>query len=294
MIKLLFLDLDGTLLNKSGEVTKETLEAIRKGRRYGIKVCIATGRSISRTKPLAKFIDGFKFDDYVICLNGSKIYKFTNDILNQVESHPIIEEDAQMIFKKANDLGLTVLGYGEKDTKYYTNKRFSLLSMFVKRTSGLQPIKYKGEKLLDESISKFLIKGNNEKLNKMKKFLTKKEFEWCGSSYASDKSIEVSKKNINKLTGVKFVAKELGIEAKDIAYFGDGANDIKALKWVGHSYAMGNAIDEVKEVAKFRALSNNENGIIEPLEKYAAQLESTTVSSNTVLSDFAEPQNEKK
>ncbi|MDO4538359.1 MAG: Cof-type HAD-IIB family hydrolase [Coriobacteriales bacterium] len=71
----------------------------------------------------------------------------------------------------------------------------------------------------------------------------------------------------HKASGIERLAQRWGIDPADCAAFGDGENDIKMLEYVGHSYAMANAEDTVKAVAKYGCPSNEEEGVLTTLEQ---------------------------
>lgn len=81
-------------------------------------------------------------------------------------------------------------------------------------------------------------------------------------------TIDLVHKGINKAKGVDDMLKYYQLEQKDLIAFGDGENDIGMLKACGYSYAMANANEKAKEVAKYEAPSNDDNGVLKVLAKY--------------------------
>ena len=80
-------------------------------------------------------------------------------------------------------------------------------------------------------------------------------------------SIDLIVPNCHKASGLKRLAERWGISPSECVAFGDGGNDIEMLKYCGESYAMANAPQEVKNVAKYTCPSNNDDGVIITLEK---------------------------
>lgn len=80
-------------------------------------------------------------------------------------------------------------------------------------------------------------------------------------------SIDLIISGLHKASGIKKLVKRFGITAAECAAFGDSGNDIEMLKYCGESYAMDNAAQEVKDVAKYICPSNNEDGVLVTLDK---------------------------
>jgi hydroxymethylpyrimidine pyrophosphatase-like HAD family hydrolase len=78
--------------------------------------------------------------------------------------------------------------------------------------------------------------------------------------------LTINPKNTNKLSTLEKICKDLGCSIDDVVFFGDGENDLVLIENVGTGVAMENAIDIVKEKAKFVTLSNDNDGIAEFLE----------------------------
>ncbi|QHX35665.1 HAD superfamily hydrolase [Spiroplasma sp. TIUS-1] len=290
MIKMIGFDLDGTLLNSKGGVNKNTIEAIRAARKYNVKIIINTGRSIGRVEEISRSIDGYKFDDYIVTLNGAKIFKFSDDNLTEVVSKPFSEDQIKEIFKKAKDLKLKIFAYGVSGKKSFTNKKGSIIAIGMSKYNKLPLSKYDGTTLPTELFSKMIIRGSSKNITTFKKFLTKKEYIFTSASYpkTNPKILEVTAPGIDKLYALKMIAKEFGIKQSEIAYFGDGENDISSLKWVGSSFAMAEAPDQIKEVSKFRVEQGE--GITEAILKFVEEHVDESHASNTILSDEAAPE----
>lgn len=87
----------------------------------------------------------------------------------------------------------------------------------------------------------------------------------CVSSGHGD--IDLIAPGIHKANALGKLADHLEIHPEEIAAFGDGGNDLEMLKFAGYSYAMANGQEHIKKAAKFGAPSNDEEGVLEVLEK---------------------------
>lgn len=84
-------------------------------------------------------------------------------------------------------------------------------------------------------------------------------------------SIDILPHGIHKAWGLEQVLNRLGIDPEHVMAFGDSDNDIELLSYVGYSYAMENATDRVKAIAKYRAPSHLESGVFRVIETYIRQ-----------------------
>lgn len=80
-------------------------------------------------------------------------------------------------------------------------------------------------------------------------------------------SIDLIMPGCHKASGLKRLVERFGITPEQCAAFGDGGNDIEMLQYCGHSYAMENAPENVKDAAKYVCSSNEEDGVLVTLEK---------------------------
>lgn len=79
--------------------------------------------------------------------------------------------------------------------------------------------------------------------------------------------------SVNKGSALKYFLRYFGAKPNELIAFGDGMNDAEMLKLAGYSYAMANAEDHVKKIAKYEAPSNNDDGVLEVLDSYLAKVE---------------------
>ncbi|WP_338985321.1 Cof-type HAD-IIB family hydrolase [Spiroplasma endosymbiont of Diplazon laetatorius] len=261
MVKLIALDVDGTLVKKKNLVSKVNIKAINEAREQGVKICIATGRNISRAMKVAKAIGIDLAHEYVITLNGGATYKYEGTAKPKlIEEHLFELEDFKIIYDKAKEYKLSTFSYAKDPGVSYVVKK-NLFTYVLKKVSGRKLVKYNRDTITDTSY-KIIIYGNKKGIAKIKEDLKPKEYEMFSWSYVPHSSnIEVNPKGVDKLYALQNVAKEYGIDAKDIMFFGDGDNDMRAIKWVGHGIAMGNSKKDLKEIAKNQTKSNKKHGV---------------------------------
>ena len=131
----------------------------------------------------------------------------------------------------------------------------------------LPRLKFKDFDDIEEKVARINFMGNQDELDKFyeenKEVLEKDYMTMRNETY----SLEVLKKSSGKANSLEKLCEYLNIDLANVAYFGDGANDVEAIKLAGLGIAMGNAKEETKEAADYVTSTNDEAGLAEFLEK---------------------------
>lgn len=269
MIKLLAIDMDGTLLNEEKHIDTPQKEAVQKAIEAGIKVVLCTGRPLFGVLPVygELELEKYNLDEYVILNNGCSLRKTTNwELLDNKE---ITKEDVIYLDKlrKGYNLDLTVSNdndyfvVGDKANKY-TIEDGKLVYVDIKpisleeATSGKHTFfksMYLGE---EEEIQRF--KNDNENLLKDK----------YNSVLSQIHIFEMLPFGTNKAAALKELAEKLGIEREEIMTIGDGNNDVEMLEFAGIGVAMGNGTESAKKAANYVTDTNENHGVAKAIEKY--------------------------
>ncbi|ARU92221.1 HAD superfamily hydrolase [Spiroplasma clarkii] len=251
MVKLIVVDVDGTLLGKKKSVPSENIAALNEARATGIKIAIATGRNLKRAIDIARTIGIDKHQEYLICLNGGVTYKF--DAAGEPQ---LIEEtlfsvnDVKYIYDTAVKTKVNCFSYSEDPKITYVIKNRGVFIWFMKKISK-RKAKIYGKDEMNQRAYKILACGKRANMNNLVEKVKQKKYEVYSWSYVSDKTvnIEISPVGVDKKHALEKVAREYAIQPSEVMYFGDGQNDARSIKWAGLGIAMGNASSEVKKVA---------------------------------------------
>ncbi|QBQ07353.1 HAD superfamily hydrolase [Spiroplasma gladiatoris] len=270
MIKLITLDIDGTLLGKKKQVSKKNIEAIKKARESGIKICIASGRALNRIEKIAEQIGVMDSLEYVITMNGAAIYKYNQKKEPELISETLFSKnDVKYIYNCAMDNRLNCFSYSKDIKKAYVIKNKGPFIWFMKKISKRNIIIYKRDEM-DEQAYKIIIYGNKKRINKCRETLELKKYEMFSWSYLSGNTanIEVNPNGVDKMFALQNIAKLENINSDEIMYFGDGDNDKRVMQWAGHGVAMKNAAKHVKKVANYITGHHKKSGVAQMIEKY--------------------------
>ncbi|MBM0046508.1 HAD family phosphatase [Anaerococcus sp. mt242] len=263
-IKLVAIDLDGTLLGSDREVVEKNIDAIKKIHDKGIKVVIATGRCFNGFWWVRQALGLEGFDDYSICNTGAFIR--CNATGKAIVENPLDKSDYEKITSYLKDYDLQV-GIFTKDVLYNNEEVVNNGFKTDQEVMRLPRQKFKDFDDIEEKVARINFMGDEAELDKFyeknKEALEKDYMTMRNETY----SLEILKKSSGKANSLKKLCEFLDIDLENVAYFGDGANDIESIKLAGLGIAMANAKEETKEAADYVTSSNDEAGVAKFLEK---------------------------
>lgn len=269
--KILFTDIDGTLLNDKREIPKENLEAIKKALDRGHFVVIATGRPIDSGKKVAEEAGLMMPGCYMIAYNGAIIYDCGEDRVLEKKTvpYPYVKE----LFERAKKAGLYVQTYNK--TQIITTEDSEELEYYRQHTKMTYQVVHDVLGALEEEPQKVML-INLEDKSRLEQF-QRDNMEWqegkCHSFFSMDTYLEYAPLNATKAYGIHYLCELLKIPLENTIAAGDERNDIPMLKEARIGVAMKNAKEEVKECADYvTERTNNEGGIAEVIEKFMLQI----------------------
>ena len=277
MYKLVVLDLDGTTLNNRGKITNNTKNAIQQLQNKGIMVTTCTGRNLKTTYSFVKelgltipflCIDGtMMYDvDQSILYRNNLSYQEAETIIDIVQAENVyVEVVSDYYYKYVKNKSFRQYDFDPKDSwlhrirKYYTGRRYvkDLEILFQKLQST------------QTEIHQVVVGGEQQFIHQVRKKIDQQlghQVEMRDQLWGD--YLFIHKPKVRKSVGVQVLCDYLGIEIENVLAIGDQRNDIDMLESVGLGIAMGNAVDEVKEVAKDITLTNEQDGVAYALEHY--------------------------
>lgn len=281
-VRLIATDMDGTLLNERGQVSEENAAAIKEAQANGIMVVVATGRSYEEALHPLQAAD---ISCPVICMNGAEIRSEKGEKIKSVPLDPEIYQRVDRILREAD------LYY-----ELYTNdgtftddheKAFSTVADFIKSafpdaseesirqraqrrfTAGeifcvkdyREPVSRTGAeiyKLLAFSKDEPRLMETSRKLTAIKELAV---------SSSAKNNIEITNKDAQKGIALREFANQHNIALEQTMAIGDNFNDLSMLTIVGVGVAMGNAVEEIKQVCAFVAENNDKHGVANAIRK---------------------------
>ncbi len=274
--KIVFIDIDGTLVNDEKIIPKENIEIIKKLKEDGIEVVLTSGRPYNS---IQQYSEKSGAVPYVIGSNGGVAVNFKTE--TNIFTKAIDKNIALEILKKIKSKNLytvaTISGNLAVETEQF--------SMTPENRSEVKVVESLDEVLTNtnDPIMKFSV-INDEKenieifrdeiinlfdlsLTKVDTFVIPRRYRKVENKYALPYIMDIMPKNVSKGEAIKELCKYLNIDVSETVVFGDGLNDIEMFKTGGYTVAMGNAADEIKELADVVTKTNNEAGVAYELNK---------------------------
>lgn len=282
MIKLIASDMDGTLLNNNHLIPKENLEAIKKAEEMGVKFAISTGRMYEDVKPL---LDECGLRCQCIVLNGGE---YIDEDGNVLEGIYIGKEEARKIINMIKNEDIVAEIY-TSDGLYTVNTKEDALTEVAYRIIAFDPetsfeeaveiakthphfvnLKYikDVEEFLNSNIKigKFVAFYNDEETTvKVKSKL--EAIEGLAITSTFTKNIEINNKDAQKGLILAKVAEKMGIKREEVMVLGDSFNDYSMFTEFTESFAMENAIPQIKQIAKYITDTNDNAGVAKAIYK---------------------------
>lgn len=250
--KIIFFDIDGTLLNTEKKIPQTTKASIEELKKNGVHVVIATGRPPFMFEQIREELE---IDSYVSFNGQHVVYKGETIYKKPMKKHEIIhlhEDTLQskipMVYFSESEMRATV---GEHQ---YIKEGLGKLKFYYPEKDEHFP--------LNESIYQALMfceKGKEDSL--IQKHASFSFLRW--HTY----SIDILPVGGTKAIGIEHMMKASGLNHADSYAFGDGLNDLEMLQAVGTGVAMGNARDSLKTIADFVTDSSDNDGIFKGLKQ---------------------------
>lgn len=263
MIKLIALDLDGTLMSPDHlTVSSANREALRLAHENGIKIAISTGRTLAIMGDICEQVPEV---DYIMYSNGACVFdrKENRNIYTNLMSSELSNEILSYLEDKHCFYEIYAAGrsYAQEDKGDYFIYDVLPKKFLDDVLSKMVIVKNAKEELKNEGIEKITIYSRFEDVfNEVSEhFGAMTDKIYTTSSIKGN--CDMTKKGVDKGTALDGMCKVLGITADEVMAFGDAGNDCPMLEYAGYSYAMANGSDECKASAKFETKSNADDGV---------------------------------
>ena len=265
-MKAIFFDIDGTLIDFDGSIPASTLDALHQAQAKGHAIFLCSGRSKGMIDPR---LLGFGFDG-IVASSGAYVEYHNEVLLANYMSEDIVrslisymdEHHMAYIFQCTNKIVSTTEG----NQRFFVamggnpeDENNSVNSLLDSRVSD--------DALLDHlsqypDIEKAAYACSDVGVDQVRSDLSP-IFDVTAMSFkdAADSAGEITKAGVNKALGIQKVMDHLGITREDVIAFGDGANDYEMIAFAGVGVAMGNASDELKDLADMVTDSVSAHGV---------------------------------
>lgn len=262
-IKLVAIDLDGTLLNSDKKVSRKNFEIIKKLRAKGIFVVIATGRPLGGFSWILDDLELNSDDDYSITNTGSLIIK--NKDKSDVSKKILSMGDYLNLKKIINDK--LQIGIYNKYNLYSNSEKVNKYFLFESEILKM-PIEKIDEKDMSQRVDSITITGNKDAVDEFEKNYNEILLKTYQTVRNVPEVFEVLHKEADKGQALKRLCEILNVDLKSTLAIGDSNNDKTMINMAGVSATCGNGRESVKEMVDIVSnYSNDEDGVCDILEK---------------------------
>lgn len=263
-------DLDGTLLNSEKKITERNKKAISVLQELGVGVIVATGRN----KIMADiFLSELNLNMPLISNNGALVTHEQSD--EPIYINAFSQDIRDKIILRCHERNLEYLCYSYKNI--YVSSKFKKIDIAHLKNAVLENKTGDFITLPEsaENVLRFFKQDNSSQVLKVLTAYPEDEdikyfnsLKGVNCVFSQAVAVDIMPEGTNKGKALEKIAKILEYEQKNIFAFGDYDNDYEMLLFSGHPIAMGNAVDELKKIAKHIALSCDEDGVGIAIEEY--------------------------
>ncbi len=270
-IKLIGLDLDGTLLGTDSQVHECERHALQQARQAGVATALCTGRSMLDSTAHAKAAGGV---DWIITENGARVTSAAGETIYR---HTMTRQHIEYLLALCEMHGVEPSFYGEH-TIWYGAQCKAFFDEIIRIRGGLAidlshysyvhtPEQWHA--LSNETIFKAIVYGDAHDLDQWLTDLKACDlFESEPSLFCGLKNIEINAKYTDKGTALLQLAKHLDLTAGQVMACGDSDNDRTMLQAAGLGVAMANAPEHIRALADVTTDTNDNHGVSHAIERY--------------------------
>ncbi len=246
--KIIVFDLDGTLLNSTKEIPEKSVEIIKQLYGKGHQFILATARPL---RTASKFAQRLHIPVLLILQNGACYFNTDNELVSNYLDKELVISIVEFILKHDADSAVSIMSNDE----WYTISDYDYASFY--RSIDITPEKITKEELYTYPCTKILV-NNTDKGMKIKETFYDKALVILTDTNAL---VQIMSKSASKEAVLAKILVERQKTKEDVICFGDDYNDIGMFTIAGYSFAMGNSIQELKDIADYVADTNDDDGI---------------------------------
>ncbi|HEL1584015.1 TPA: sugar-phosphatase [Streptococcus suis] len=257
-IKLVAIDIDGTLLNSQHQITPEVFQAVQEAKAAGVKIVITTGRPLTGVKKILSELNLLEQGDYVITFNGGLVQETATG--QEVLKESLRYEDYMEIEYLSRQLGLH-LHVSTKDGMYTANRQIGKYTMYEASLVDSPVYYHTPEEMAGKEMIKAMMVDEPEKIDQALPSIPASFFDKYNVAKSAPFYLEITPKTVSKGQAIIALATELGLTMEQTMAIGDQENDRPMLEVVANPVVMENGNPELKKIAKYITKSNDESGV---------------------------------
>lgn len=262
--KMIVLDLDDTLLRDDHSISVRTKDALMKAQELGVKVVLASGRPTFGMRHIAQELNLDHYGSFILSFNGGKIINCSTE--EEMFSSTLSPEAIHKLYEVSVREGVFIHTYmGDEiitqDENPYTDIEANLTGLPIKIVPNFV-------NAVNEPVVKSLMVGPPEQLKEVERKLQTELADEFSIMRSKPYFLEFTEKGVTKGTSLDQLIQACGIKREEVIAIGDSYNDLSMIEFAGLGVAMGNASDDIKEIADLVTETNMNDGVAKVVEEF--------------------------
>jgi len=259
-IKLIAVDMDGTFLSDRKSYNRERfLAQYAQMKARGIRFVVASGNQYYQ---LISFFPEIAHEIAFVAENGGWVVSEGEDIFNGELSKSDFSAIVDHLLTR-QEIEIIACGKNSAYTlKTYSDEMKAVAGMYYHRLEFVENFDN-----INDIFFKFGLNISDDRIPEVQRALHEAIGDIMVPVHTGYGSIDLIIPGVHKANGLRLLQARWGISDEEVVTFGDGGNDIEMLRQAGYSFAMEHAADVVVAAAKYRAGSNNEEGVLDVIDK---------------------------
>ncbi len=257
MIKAIAVDMDGTFLNSNNDYDRKAfLELFKKLKAKEVRFVVASGNQYAQ---ISSFFPEIWREITFVSENGGLVFEKGNLLIKNIIAKPIIQDTLTLLENTSYKVGIILCGV--QSAYILKSKNADLKKEAAKYYFALKEID-SFQDLPDDEWVKIALQLEDKNAFSIINLMNEKNNYQLKAVYSGHGSVDLIANEVNKGNTLKQLLNQREIKPEQFLAFGDSNNDLEMLELAGYSYSMANASEQVNQVAKYQAPSNDENGVI--------------------------------
>lgn len=265
MIKLIATDMDGTFLDSNKQFAWQFLDTYQRLKAHGIRFVIASGNQYQRL--YQRFLP-MSHDFVFISENGSFIVDGEKELYANVIAPDTLKSLNQILAPYTS----IYMVYSGKKAAYLKNIGEAFDEVVNMHYCAVEHVRTVEE--IDDEIFKVAVYDPEEHIERFLEEISEQLPPDLKVVTSGNMWMDIQNKSINKGIAIRFLQEKWHLKPEECMAFGDQMNDYEMLQTVGHAYAMANAVEPIKAIAKYHCPDNEHQGVVQTIEQYLNDLES--------------------
>ncbi len=259
-VKLIAVDMDGTFLNDAKQYNRARfLRQYAQMKEQGIRFVVASGNQYYQ---LISFFPEIADEIAFVAENGGWVVNAGEDVYNGELTQAQFATVAEFLCT-IPEVEVIACGKGSAYTlKHYGEAFHDLAAKYYHRLEKVDKFDN-----FNDIFFKFGLNVSDDDIPRIQAIIHEKLSDIMVPVTTGHGSIDLILPGIHKANGLRLLQEIWGIDNSEVVAFGDSGNDVEMLTQAGFSFAMANARDHIKAVARYEAPNNNEEGVLEVIDR---------------------------